>query len=439
MKNKNPLFYLAVPIKLGIAHGAALAWMMFSLYLALPWIHDLARLVPTWLAVLVITGIALLPGYAFAFILASLLLDRRPRPAMPEHGWPALSVLVAAYNEEATIAETLHSIAAQAYPGSLEVILIDDGSRDRTVQVARALELPQLRILSMEQNGGKARALNAGLVQASHELIVTIDADTFLYRDALKHIVARYLADPPGTVAVAGAIHVRNSRDNWLTAVQEWDYFHGIAVVKRVQSLYQGTLVAQGAFSLYTRTVLRAAGGWPECVGEDIVLTWALLAQGHRVGYAENAVVFTRVPNTFRNYYHQRKRWARGLIEAFKHHPKILFKPRLNLTFFYLNLLYPFIDACYLFFFVPGLIAALLGHYWIAGPMTLIVLPLGLLNNLFMLGVQRRMFKSRDLSVRRNLGGFLSYLLFGQLVMSPSSVMGYVSELANLRKSWGTK
>ncbi len=439
MKNKNTRFYLAVPIKLGIAHGAALAWMMFSLHLALPWIHDLARLVPPWLAVLIITGIAVLPGYVFAFIVASLLLDRRPPPAMPGQDWPPLTVLVAAYNEEATIAETLRSIAAQAYPGSVEIILIDDGSRDRTVEVARSLDMSALRILSMEKNGGKARALNAGLAQAGHELIVTIDADTFLYRDALKHIVARYLADPPGTVAVAGAIHVRNSRDNWLTAVQEWDYFHGIAVVKRVQSLYQGTLVAQGAFSLYTRTALREAGGWPERVGEDIVLTWALLAQGHRVGYAENAVVFTRVPNTFRNYYHQRKRWARGLIEAFKRHPKVLLKPRLNLTFFYFNLLYPFIDACYLFFFVPGLIAALFGHYWIAGPMTLIVLPLGLFNNLLMLSVQRRMFKSRELSVRRNLGGFLAYMLFGQLVMSPSSVMGYVSELANLRKSWGTK
>ncbi len=438
MKSNKKRYYLPVSLKLAIAHSVALAWLVFSIYLALPWIADLSRLLPQWLAMLVIAGIALLPGYVFAFILASLLMDRRP-PGGAEQSWPALSVLVAAYNEEATIAETLQSIAAQDYPGPLEIILIDDGSRDRTVQMARSLDLAALHILAMEKNGGKARALNAGLAQASHALIVTIDADTFLYEDALKHLAARYLSDPPGTVAVAGAIHVRNSRDNWLTAVQEWDYFHGIAVVKRVQSLYQGTLVAQGAFSLYTREALREAGGWPQCVGEDIVLTWALLAQGHRVGYAENAVVFTRVPNTFRQYYHQRKRWARGLIEAFKHHPRILLKPRLNLTFFYLNLLYPFIDAAYLFFFIPGLAAALFGYYWLAGPMTLIVLPLGLANNLLMLSVQRRMFKSRRLSVRRNLRGFLTYLLFGQLVMSPSSVMGYLSELANLRKSWGTK
>src|SRR3546814_17220536 len=66
-------------------------------------------------------------------------------------------------------------------------------------------------------------------------------------------------------------------------SVQEWDYFHGIAAVKRMQSMYHGTLVAQGAFSLYDRKALEDVGGWPECVGEDIVVSWALLERGHRI------------------------------------------------------------------------------------------------------------------------------------------------------------
>jgi biofilm PGA synthesis N-glycosyltransferase PgaC len=386
----------------------------------------------------VTTGIAFLPGYVFAFVFASLLLDRRP-PASFNNEPPALSILVAAYNEEDTIAETLNSIIHQGYPAPVEIILVDDGSRDRTVEIAQSLNIKELRIHSMGKNGGKARALNAALTLATHSLVVTIDADTHLYKDALQRLVARYLSDPPGTVAVAGAIHVRNSRDNWLTKIQEWDYFHGIAVIKRVQSLYQGVLVAQGAFSLYTRQALQDAGGWPECVGEDIVLTWDLLEKGHRVGYAEDAVVFTRVPTTFRQYYQQRKRWARGLIEAFKHHPKVLTRLRLNSTFFYLNLLYPFIDASYLLFFLPGIIAAFLGYYYLAGIMTLMLIPLGLLNNLVMLAIQKRMFKSRNLSVRRNFLGLLAYMLFGQLVMAFASVMGYVSEFISLRKTWGTK
>jgi biofilm PGA synthesis N-glycosyltransferase PgaC len=430
--------YLPVAVKLFLAHLFAIGWIGFSIWVAQPWLHDLSREFPMWLVILVTSGIAFLPGYIFAFVFASLILDRRPRAWLP-NGVPSLSILIAAYNEEHTIAETLKSIAAQIYPAPVEIILIDDGSTDRTVEVAQALNIASLRIHKMPRNGGKARALNAGLQLASHALIVTVDADTLLYRGALERLVGRYMCDPPGTVAVAGAIHVRNSRDTWLTKLQEWDYFHGIAVIKRVQSLYQGTLVAQGAFSLYTRKALREAGGWPECVGEDIVLTWGLLKKGCRIGYAEDAVVFTRVPTNFNQYYHQRKRWARGLIEAFKHHPSVLAKPRLNTTFFYLNLLYPFIDASYLFFFIPGIVAAFFGYHYLAGIMTLLLVPLGLANNMAMLYIQKRMFQSRYLSIRRNFLGLLTYMLFGQLVMSPASVMGYLSEFINLRKTWGTK
>ncbi|MGO9443850.1 MAG: glycosyltransferase family 2 protein [Thiobacillaceae bacterium] len=430
--------YLPVAGKLIAAHLFAVLWVTFSIYVAQPWLHDLFGLIPVWLAILVTTGIAFLPGYVFAFVFVSLLLDRRPVPSLNRE-FPALSVLVAAYNEQDTIATTLHSIVSQRYPAPLEIILIDDGSKDRTVEIAQNLSIANLQIIRIPRNGGKAHALNAGLAIATHPIVVTIDADTHLYKQAMLRLVARYLADPPGTVAVAGAIHVRNSRDNWITRIQEWDYFHGIAVIKRVQSLYQGVLVAQGAFSLYTREVLQNAGGWPECVGEDIVLTWDLLVKGYRIGYAEDAVVFTRVPNTFRQYYRQRKRWARGLIEAFKHHPRILATFRLNSTFIYLNLLYPFIDASYLFFFVPGIVAAFMGYFYLAGIMTLLLLPLGLLNNLLMLAIQKRMFTSRKLGIRRNFLGFLAYMLFGQLVMAPASVMGYASEFISLRKSWGTK
>jgi len=240
-------------------------------------------------------------------------------------------------------------------------------------------------------------------------------------------------------VAVAGAVFARNSRKNLLTKVQEWDYFHGIAVVKRTQSLYQGTLVAQGAFSLYSKTALEEIGGWPELVGEDIVMSWALLKKGCRIGYAEDAIVFTNVPEKWSQFYHQRRRWARGLIEALKQHPEVLLRPRLNWPFFLLNVLYPFLDAVFLFCFLPGIVAALFGYYFIAGPMTLAVLPLAILNNIAMFVVQRKTFRQLNLGVRRNKVGFLFYAFFYQLVMAPPSVAGYFAEFLNLRKSWGTK
>src|SRR5690606_27901820 len=112
-----------------------------------------------------------------------------------------------------------------------------------------------LRLINLRHNVGKARALNFALGEAKYELVVTIDGDSYLYKDALKNIVERYVQDPEHTSAVAGCILVRNSRKNWVTKMQEWDYFHGIAAIKRVQSLFQGTMVAQGAFSLYRKSV----------------------------------------------------------------------------------------------------------------------------------------------------------------------------------------
>jgi len=430
--------YVPVKNKFIIAQVLALAWTAFSGYVALPWIDELGRLVSYPIALTVVLGIAVIPGYAFAFIFVSLALDRRPGKQVIEQ-YPAVTVLVAAYNEEANIGETIRSLAQQEYPGPLEIILIDDGSRDGTVATARATGVANLTILKMVTNGGKARALNAGLRLARDSLIITVDADSYLFKDALKNIVARYLSDPPGTVAVAGAVFARNSRKNLLTKVQEWDYFHGIAVVKRTQSLYQGTLVAQGAFSLYSKSALEEIGGWPELVGEDIVMSWALLKKDHRIGYAEDAIVFTNVPEKWSQFYHQRRRWARGLIEALKQHPEVLLRPRLNWPFFFLNVLYPFLDAVFLFCFLPGIVAALFGYYFIAGPMTLAVLPLAVLNNLAMFVVQRRTFQHLNLRVRRNKLGFLFYAFFYQLVMAPPSVAGYFAEFLNLRKSWGTK
>ena len=431
--------YVPIRVKLGVSLTFTGTWVMFSVVMALPWIFDLGHAVTLPVALAAITLIAFFPGAMNAFVVSSLMLDRRPERRIARD-YPPISVLIAAYNEEATIAQTITNVAEVGYPGAMEVIVIDDGSKDATLAIVRSLlaKYPNLQVIAA-QHGGKANALNVGLDAAAHEVIVSIDADTFLYRDALTRIVERFLSDPPGTVAVAGAVLVRNSRDGVLAKVQEWDYFHGIAAVKRVQSLYQGTLVAQGAFSLYAKSALREVGGWPETVGEDIVMTWALLKRGYRVGYAEDAIAFTNVPTKYGAFFKQRRRWARGLIEAFRRHPQLLVKPRLNAVFIFWNLLFPLLDAVYLFVFVPGVILALFGRFDIAGPATIAVLPLALLINFVTYRAQLPMFASQGLLVRRNFFGFLSYLLIYSLLLQPATIAGYLSEIVGLRKSWGTK
>jgi len=316
--------------------------------------------------------------------------------------------------------------------------VIDDGSSDGTVAALSGVKAPSLRVIRAPHRG-KAPALNDGLRAARHDIVVTVDADTFLFRDALTRIVERLQSDPPSTSAVAGAVLVRNSRQGLIARMQEWDYFHGIASIKRVQSLYHGTLVAQGAFSAYRRQALLDIGGWPDVVGEDIVMTWALLKRGDRIGYAEDAVAFTVVPTTYKGFFRQRQRWARGLIEAFKAHPSVLATPRMSSLFVYWNLLFPVLDFVYLMVFVPGIILAFFHFYLIAGPMTLAVLPLAVLVNVFMFRAQRPMFDEQGLRVRRNYLGFVVFLFGYGLFMYPATVAGYASEMIGLHRSWGTK
>jgi biofilm PGA synthesis N-glycosyltransferase PgaC len=233
---------------------------------------------------------------------------------------------------------------------------------------------------------------------------------------------------------------VRNSRVNLLTRAQEWDYFLGIAAVKRMQSLYQGTLVAQGAFSIYRKRALIEVGGWPDTVGEDIVLSWALLRRGYRIGYAEDAIVWTNAPTELKQFARQRQRWARGLIEALNEHQDLIFKPRLTQMFIWWNLLFLPLDVVYTLVFIPGVLAAALFQiFWIAGPMTLAVLPFTALWTLVIYRTQARMFEAQGLSVRRNPGGFLFYTLGYMFLLQPVSVWGYAAETIGLAKKWGTK
>lgn len=443
-RRESDRLYVPVRAKFVIVLALASAWLGLSIVLSIPWLDELSRHVGFWLALLVIAFIAYVPGFMNAFLVGSILSDRRPvRRSLASY--PPLCVLVACYNEAENITDTLRSLAAQDYPGPLRVVVVDDGSTDQTFHLATtaADEWRQpgrlIQVIRQPRNAGKSAALNRALRETGEALVVTVDGDSWLRSDALSKIVQRFASDPAGTVAVAGAVIVRNSRAGWLARAQEWDYFHGIAAVKRMQSMYHGTLVAQGAFSLYTREALEQVGGWPDCVGEDIVLSWALLKTGARLGYCEDACLFTRVPTSVRQFARQRQRWSRGLMEAFARHWQLLFKRRMSTLFIWWNLLFVPLDTVYTFAFLPGIVLALFGYYWIAGIMTLLVLPLAAFWNIVIFRVQSRMFKDQHLKVRKNVSGFLFYTVGYTMLLQPVCVMGYVAELFRFRKSWGTK
>ncbi|HTF91606.1 MAG TPA: glycosyltransferase family 2 protein, partial [Verrucomicrobiae bacterium] len=304
---------------------------------------ELAQVTGYFPAVTIIFFIALLPGFLNAHILSSVILDRPPTVNLNME-YPSISLLIAAYNEEANIADTFRAIGKQDYPGQIEIVVVDDGSSDSTVGVLQSLNVQNLKIVHAN-HGGKARALNEGLKYINHDIVVCIDADTFLHPQALRRIVARFLTDPPDTAAVAGCVLVKNSRSTFMTRLQEWDYFTGIASAKRQQSLYQGTLVAQGAFSAFHSKVVKAHQGWPSVIGEDIVMTWSLIKSGWRIGFEPTAIGFTSAPATVKGFYRQRKRWARGMIEGLKQHGRLVWSSsRLAAFFVGIDFIIPLID-----------------------------------------------------------------------------------------------
>lgn len=431
-------FYLSVTTKFVIAVVVALGWLSFSVWLSRPWIADLRADVGLVGAIVIVALVAYIPGLIMSFMAASLALDRQP-PLRVRNPTTSVSIIIAARNEENGIADTIRYAARTDYDGPITIILADNGSTDETCSIARqtAAELDVELLVVHESTPGKSHALNTALAQVQTPYVVTLDADTLLHPEALRRLVSRLESAPPDTVAVAGAVLVRNSRANLLTRMQEWDYYLGIASVKRMQGLYQSTLVAQGAFSIYrTEEVLRI-GGWPDAIGEDIVVTWRLMEHGDRVFTEPTAVAFTDAPVQLRHFMRQRARWARGLLEGISAVPP--WRQRRVLARFVagIDLLIPFLDVGYGLVWLPGVLLFALGYPVIVSAWTLLVFPLtvgvyGLLRRY----QRRRVFGPLHLRVRRNVGGYLAFLFLYQALCSVASLVGYAQQAAGRTRRW---
>jgi peptidoglycan-N-acetylglucosamine deacetylase len=235
---------------------------------------------------------------------------------------PRVAVLIPAYNEEKVIERTIQGALDSDYP-NLRVIVIDDGSKDRTLEIARrtfAAEEAAGRVwILTKPNGGKAEALNFGLEHISDaEFFVGIDADTIIAPDAIMRMVPHFLN--PKVAAVAGNAKVGNRVNLW-TRWQALEYITSQNFERRALNTMGAVSVVPGAIGAWRVEAVREAGGYHvDTVAEDADLTMALLRNGHRVEYEDMALAFTEAPTSANALMRQRFRWSFGILQAvFKH------------------------------------------------------------------------------------------------------------------------
>ncbi len=315
-----------------IASVLTLSWVAFSIWVSGPWRDDLEAALGPLMGWVIPIFLAYIPALVIGFMIFTLLITRYQRlplepPAgeWPEGEWPSVTILIAAWNEGEAIERTLERIARRDYRGTVAVVVADNNSTDDTAERADAagerLALDYRRVF--EEVQGKHHALNTALATVTTPLVVTVDADTHVQGESLTRLIVRLASRPQDqhVSACAAALIAENPAATYVTRMQQWDYRLGINGVKRMQAAYNTALVAQGAFSAYWTEDLRAVGGWPDAIGEDIVLTWAMLGSRGLVQYEPLAVGFTVVPEKLDRLLSQRSRWARGMLEGLRRHP----------------------------------------------------------------------------------------------------------------------
>ena len=238
--------------------------------------------------------------------------------------YPTVSIIIPAYNEEKVIIHTIEALLETKYPKK-EIIFVDDGSKDRTLDIAMQYK-DKITVLHKE-NGGKASALNYGLVYAKGEIVVIVDADTIIGRNSLKEMMKGFQVNEH-VAAVAGNIKVRN-RVNIITKCQALEYITGIQIVRRAFDIFGSITIVPGALGAFKKSFLLEAGAYgKDTIVEDFDQTIKLLKAGLITQGSTKATAYTEAPNTLHDFIEQRKRWYRGNIQVLIRHVDALTNPR---------------------------------------------------------------------------------------------------------------
>lgn len=240
------------------------------------------------------------------------LLGLRPSPAVDRH--TPLSILIPVYDGAEGLENTVRSLRGQQ-ANVVDVTVVDDGSHDGTLAIARSLKSAGLvnHVIHHAQRTGKSAAINHAARFARGELLVVVDSDTMLEdRESLARLAAAFAE--PHVAAASGNITVRNTGDSLWTAFQGLEYLASITVGRSFLDIFDSVGCCSGAFSMFRRSVFRAVGGMNVGPGEDLEITLRLRRLGNDVRFVPGAQASTRVPATLGRLVRQRLRWDRDAV-----------------------------------------------------------------------------------------------------------------------------
>ena len=260
-----------------------------------------------------------------AFYILTFIADtKREREFFTDDELPKVSVIIPAYNEEKTIQLTIDSILKSDYPkNKLDILIVDDGSSDKTYEKALEYKNKGVRIFKQEVNGGKGKALNRGIKESKGDFIFTMDADTTVDKKSLK-IMTRYFKNPE-VVSVTPAMVTRETK-TIVQRVQSVEYLTGLFLRKTFAAL-NAIHITPGAFSAYRKSFFEKHGGYDEDnITEDLEIALRIQYHKYKIENAPEAPAYTIPPADFNSLLKQRRRWYAGLIKNTWNYKKLFGK-----------------------------------------------------------------------------------------------------------------
>ena len=239
--------------------------------------------------------------------------------------WPGVSILIPCRNESQNAVETIYYALNVEYP-TFEIIAINDGSEDDTLEILHALakDNPKLKVINLMKNQGKALGLQAGALVAKYEYLVCIDGDALIDKHCLYWMVKHFIR-LPDVAAVTGNPRIRN-RSSLLGKIQVGEFSSIVGLIKRAQRTFGRLFTVSGVITAFRKSAVHEVGYWsPDMLTEDIDITWKLQRNGWNVLFEPKSLAWILMPETLKGLWNQRLRWAMGGVQVMLKNIKVLF------------------------------------------------------------------------------------------------------------------